>query len=139
MRRPGGQDFQPPPPPAGAPPERPPPLRLIAPPPARPPRPAAPAPAALPRPPPPPRRLPRHQLQERRLARPVHPHDRPALVAPQLQVQPLINHPAAIALVHALERRDVLARTRRRLELERHRLPALGRLDPVDLVELLDP
>ncbi len=41
--------------------------------------------------------------------------------------------------MHALHRRDVLARARRRLELKAHRLLALGRFDALDLVELLDP
>ena len=41
--------------------------------------------------------------------------------------------------MHVLERGDVLAGARRRLELEVHRLPALGRLDAVDLLQLLDP
>ena len=51
----------------------------------------------------------------------------------------MIDGAIAVALVDAPDGCDVLARARRRLELEAHRLLALGRLDTLDLVELLDP
>ena len=41
--------------------------------------------------------------------------------------------------MHALQVDDVVARARRRRELERHGLAALRRLDPLDLLELLHP
>ena len=47
--------------------------------------------------------------------------------------------PVAIALVHVLQAHHVLAGARRRQEIERHRLAALGRLDPFDLLQLLHP
>ncbi len=56
-----------------------------------------------------------------------------------MEVEPVMNGAAAIALADALDAHDVLARARRRTELERHHLPPLGRLDTVDLVELLHP
>ena len=46
---------------------------------------------------------------------------------------------AAIALVHVLQLDHVLAGARRRREIERDGLAALRRLDPLDLVQLLDP
>ena len=55
-----------------------------------------------------------------------------------MEVEALVDAPAAVALVHVLEADDVLAGARCRLELEHHRLPALGRLDPIDLRQLLD-
>ena len=56
-----------------------------------------------------------------------------------MEVQPLVDAPVAVALVHVLQAHHVLAGARRRRELERHRLAALGRLHPVDLLQLLHP
>ena len=81
----------------------------------------------------------RHQLQQRRLAGAVDAHDAPALPAAHLEVEPLVDAAAAVALVHVLQAHHVLAGARRRRELEHHRLAALGRLDPLDLLQLLHP
>ena len=81
----------------------------------------------------------RDQLQQRGLARAVDAHDAPALAAAHLEIQPLVNDPRAIALVHVLQADHVLAGARRRREVERDGLPAARRLDPLDLFQLLDP
>ena len=47
--------------------------------------------------------------------------------------------PVAVALVHVLQTHHVLTGARRWQELEQHRLAALGRLHPVDLLQLLHP
>ncbi len=56
-----------------------------------------------------------------------------------MQVQPLIDAAIAVALVHALQARHVLAGARRRAEFELDGLAAARRLDPVDLLQLLHP
>ena len=75
------------------------------------------------------------QLQQRGLAGAVHAHHRPALLAPHLKIQPLINAARAIAFAHAFEAHDVLARTRRWQKIKLNHLPALWRLHALDLVE----
>src|SRR5690606_18483997 len=81
----------------------------------------------------------RHQLEQGRLAGAIDAHDAPALLAAYMEVEPVIDRPAAIALGHSLEERDVFAGSRGRAEFEIHGLAALGRLDAIDLVELLHP
>src|SRR5208283_1459679 len=80
-----------------------------------------------------------HQFQKRGFAGAVDAHDAPALAPANLEVEPLIDAPRAIALVHLLQARDVLAGAWRRRKIEIDGLPALRRLDAVDLLELLDP
>jgi len=80
----------------------------------------------------------RHQFQQRRLACAVNAHDAPPLIAAHLKVQSLVNSPGAVALVHVLQGDHVVAGARRRREFEQNRLTAPGRLNPVDLLELLD-
>src|SRR6185437_5357226 len=59
--------------------------------------------------------------------------------AAHLEIETVIDAVAAVALVHLGEARDVLTGARRRRELERDGLASARRLDPLDLVELLDP
>src|SRR5262249_18342958 len=80
-----------------------------------------------------------HKLEKRRLAGAVDAHHAPALAAAHLEVEAVVDAAAAVALVHVGEARHVLAAARRRREVERDRLAAPWRLDPLDLVELLDP
>src|SRR5262249_13512358 len=79
------------------------------------------------------------QLQQRALAGAVPPHHAPALAAPDLEVEALVDDAAAVAFADAREDRDVLADARRLLELERHDHALLRRLDALDLVDLLLP
>src|SRR6185437_6650375 len=58
---------------------------------------------------------------------------------PNHEVEALIDRPAAIALVNVLQACDILARARRRLKIECNGLAPSRRLDPLDLLELLDP
>ena len=81
----------------------------------------------------------RHQFQKRRFAGAVDAHHAPALLAPDREIEPLVDRLAAIVLVNVFERHDIVAGARRRLEIECHGLAAPGRLDAVDLIELLDP
>ncbi len=80
-----------------------------------------------------------NQLQQGRLAGAVDAHHRPALFSRDHEIEALIDRPAAIALVDTLQADHVVARARRRQEVERHRLAPLRRLDAFDLVELLHP
>ena len=45
----------------------------------------------------------RHQLQQRRLAGAVDAHDAPALLAAHQEVEPVVDAPRAVALVHVFE------------------------------------
>src|SRR6478752_5382889 len=81
----------------------------------------------------------RDELEQRRFSGAVDAHHAPALPAADHEIEPVIDALAAVALEHLLERNDVLARARRRRKVERHRLAAARRLDPLDLVELLHP
>ncbi len=56
-----------------------------------------------------------------------------------MEIKAVIDGLFAIGLGHAPEHRHILARTRRGAEFEHHLLRPLGRLDPVDLVELFHP
>ncbi len=78
-----------------------------------------------------------NQLQQRRLAGAVDAHHAPALPAADLEVQPFIDVRLPIALVDVLQAGHVLARARRRREIEDHGLAALRRLHALDLLELL--
>ena len=80
-----------------------------------------------------------NHLQQRRLAGAVPAHDRPALAAPDRQVDAVVDHAAAVGLRQILQHRDLLARPRRLPELEVDDLPLLRQLDLLDLVERLDP
>src|SRR5690348_6629508 len=51
----------------------------------------------------------------------------------------LITLPFAVTLVNVIQADDVLPGARRRQEVERDRLATAWRLDPFDLLELLDP
>src|SRR5579872_4350400 len=80
-----------------------------------------------------------HELEQRRFARAVDPHHTPALLAPNLEVEARINAALAVALMHLPQAHHVLARARRRREFEHDGLTAPGRLDALDLLQLLDP
>ena len=60
----------------------------------------------------------RHQFQQRRLARTVDAHHAPAFPPAHHEVQPVINAPWAIALLHLLQAHHVFARARRRQKIE---------------------
>ena len=79
-----------------------------------------------------------NHLQQRRLAGAVPAHDRPALAAPDRQVDAVVDHPRAVRLRHVLEHGDLFARARRLAELEVDDPPLLRQLDLLDLVERLD-
>src|SRR6202023_2935465 len=85
------------------------------------------------------RRRARHQLQQRGFSRAVDTHDAPAFLPPHHEVEPVIDAPVAVGLLHLLQAHHVLARARRRWEIERHGLAALRRLDALDLLQLLPP
>ena len=82
---------------------------------------------------------PATSFKQRRLAGAVDAHHAPALPAAHLEVQPVIDAPAAVALLHLLQAHHVLARARRGQEFELHDLAALRRFHPLDLVQLLHP
>src|SRR4029077_10515746 len=67
------------------------------------------------------------------------PHHAPAAPPPGHEGEARIDAAVAVALVHVLQARDILARTRRRLEFECHGLAPPRRLDALDLLQLLDP
>src|SRR5262249_44711816 len=75
--------------------------------------------------------------QESALARAVHAHDAPALAPADEEVEPPVDATRAESLVDAGELHDVVARARRRREIELHDVPAARRLDALDLLELL--
>ena len=79
------------------------------------------------------------ELEQRRLAGAVDAHDAPALAAPDMEVEALVDRALAIAFVDLPQHHHVLAGAGRRAELEVDLLLAARRLDLVDLVELLDP
>ena len=79
------------------------------------------------------------EFQQRRLAGAVHAHHAPALPAAHLEVEALVDAATAIALVHVPERDHVLARARGGRKIEQHGLPALGRIHPVDFLQLFHP
>ena len=64
-------------------------------------------------------------------------HHGPALAAPDVEVEPVVDHARPVALVDTLEYRDVVARARRRLKVELNDPTLLGQLDLLDLVERL--
>src|SRR6185437_24242 len=76
---------------------------------------------------------------ERRLACAVDAEHAPALLPTDHEVETIVNPQAAVALVYFLQARDVLTGARRRQEVERHRLAPPRRLDPLDLLQFLDP
>jgi hypothetical protein len=82
--------------------------------------------------------LPGDQAEQGRFSGAVHAHHAPALAAAQQQVEPVVDRPRAVALLHRSEIRDIVARARRRTKLEFDHLPPLRRLDLLDLLELLD-
>src|SRR3954453_8415517 len=81
----------------------------------------------------------RDELEQCRFAGAVDAHHAPALPAADHEIEPVIDPLAAVALEDLFEHNAVLARARRRWEVERHRLAAARRLHPLDLVELLHP
>ncbi len=85
------------------------------------------------------RQLSGHHLQQRRLAGAVFPHHAPALAAANREVQSVVNDPPAVRFGDVFEHRDLLARARRRPEVEVHDAPPFRQLDLLDLVERLDP
>src|SRR3984885_12494441 len=80
----------------------------------------------------------RHQFQQRGLAGAVDAHDAPALPSPYHEVEPIIDDPLAVALLHFFQADHIFARARRRQKIEFHGLAAPRRLDPLDLFQLLD-
>jgi len=74
------------------------------------------------------------ELEERRLARAVHPHHAPPLGAPDQEIEPRVDGFLPVVLVDAGELRDVVPRSGRRLKIEAKLLLALGGLDALDLL-----
>ena len=81
----------------------------------------------------------RHQLEQGALAGAVDPHHAPALAALDLEVEPVVHDVLAVGLPDAAEGRHVVPRARGLLHQEGHQHAPLGRLELVDLLELLDP
>src|SRR5690606_25372000 len=79
------------------------------------------------------------ELQERRLARTVAAHHAPPLAAADLEVEPAVDDARSVGLGDAAQDRDVLAESRRALELERHDLALHRRIEALDLLDLLGP
>src|ERR1035438_4931904 len=70
---------------------------------------------------------------------PVHAHDAPALAPADEEIELLVDRVGAVRLGHRLDLDHVFARARRLAEVELEHLAALGRVDAVDLLELLHP
>ena len=79
-----------------------------------------------------------NHLEQRSLARAVPAHHRPTFAAADGEVEALVDHARAIALVQVLDHRHLIAGARRNAELELDHLPLFGQLDLVDLVQRLD-
>ena len=79
----------------------------------------------------------RDHLEQRRLARAVLAHHRPALAAPHDDIQAVVHDAASVALRDAFEHDDLLAGSRRRPEIELHDAALLRQLDLFDLLERL--
>ena len=79
------------------------------------------------------------ELEEGGLAGAVDAHHAPALAAANEEVHPVVDDLLAVRLAHLIELHHVVARARRRLEVEAKALGALGRLEALDLLELLHP
>ena len=84
-------------------------------------------------------RLPGDELQERRFPGAVHPHHAPPFAPANEEVEPVVDLPLAVGLLHRFELGHVLARAGGRAEVEHARDVPLRRLDPLDLLELLHP
>ena len=79
-----------------------------------------------------------HHLQQRRLARAVLAHDAPAFAAADHHVQVVVHDTRAVGLRDAKQFRHLVARARRRAEVELDDLALLRQFDLLDLVECLD-
>ena len=77
-------------------------------------------------------------FEQRGLPRPVAAHHRPALAAADGQVEAVVDHARAVALVQVLDDRHLVAGARRHAEFELHHVALLGQFDLLDLVERLD-
>ncbi len=79
----------------------------------------------------------RDHLEQRRLARAVGPHERDLVAAVHGEVEAVVHGLVAVALHEAAGAHHLVARARGLLEVELDGLLLLGKLDALDLLELL--
>ena len=77
-------------------------------------------------------------LEQRGLARAVAAHHGPALAAADGEIEAVVDHARAVALVQILDHRHLIAGARRHAEFELHHLAFLRQFDLLDLVQRLD-
>src|SRR5690606_34988742 len=80
-----------------------------------------------------------HEFQQGRFSGAVNAEKAPALPASDHEIQPVVDRPAAIGLVHVLEADDIFTRSWRRQKIKVHCLAATWWFHAFDLVELLYP